>query len=41
MVNILGINPFIWNAILITFVGYIAAAPGIQLAKKLWAWVRP
>lgn len=41
IISILGIEPLIWNALFMTFILYITAAPGIQLIKKVWAWVRP
>lgn len=41
LVNILGIQPLIWNALFVTFVLYIGLAPAIQAIKKVWAWVRP
>lgn len=41
MVNLLGINPYLWNAIFLLFLAYIGAAPAINLVKKVWAWIRP
>lgn len=41
MISISGIHPFIWNALFITFVFYIGAAPAIQMLKKIWGWIRP
>jgi hypothetical protein len=41
MVNLLGISPFLWNAIFVTFVLYVSLVPGINVFKRLWAWVRP
>ena len=40
-VHLLGINPLLWNAIFITFLLYVSIAPGIQIIKKIIAWVRP
>lgn len=41
VVTLTGLNPFLWNAIFITFVLFIALAPAINAIKKIWAWVRP
>ena len=41
MVNITGINPLLWNVMLVTFTLFITLAPGINTIKKVWAWVRP
>lgn len=41
IVGLIGLNPVLWNILVITFVLYITAAPGINLLKKMWAWVRP
>lgn len=41
MVNLVGLNPILWNMFFLTFVLYITASPTVSLVKKIWAWVRP
>lgn len=41
LVYLFGINPLIWNSLIMTFLAYITFSPTIQFAKKIWAWVRP
>jgi hypothetical protein len=41
LVYLLGLSPFLWNAMFLTFILYITIAPSIQMGKKVWAWVRP
>ena len=41
LVNVLGINPAIWNVFFLTFILYVTASPAISVIKKVWAWVRP
>jgi len=40
IVNLFGINPFLWNALFLTFIAYVTFTPTIQMIKKIWAWVR-
>lgn len=41
LVNLTGLSPVIWNLFFTLFITYIALAPGINIIKKVWAWVRP
>ena len=41
MVVLSGASPILWNGIFLLFVLYISAAPGVQLVKRIWAWIRP
>lgn len=38
--TLFGISPVIWNALISVFIVNFTALPAIQLAKKVWAWVR-
>lgn len=41
VVSLFGMNPYLWNAIFVTFVTYLLAVPSINLIKKVWAFFRP
>lgn len=41
LVVLSGMSPILWNSFFLLFVLYIGSAPGIQLIKRVWAWIRP
>jgi hypothetical protein len=41
LVNLSGVQPFLWNMLIISFIMFITATPAINGLKKIWAWVRP
>ena len=41
IVNLIGVNPLLWNTVFLTFLLYITVVPAINLLKKIWAWFRP
>jgi hypothetical protein len=41
LVRLLGIMPFMWNMLIVSYVLYIGITPGVNGLKKIWAWVRP
>lgn len=41
LVNLVGLSPLLWNSLLLLFILYVSLAPVIQMAKKVWAWIRP
>lgn len=41
VVRLTGIAPAIWNTALLVFLLFFTLSPSINVAKKIWAWVRP
>lgn len=41
LVNLTGLNPLLWNLFFSVFITYMLLSPGINIIKKVWAWVRP
>lgn len=41
LVSLMGLSPFIWNALFVVFVLHLGLSPAINAIKRVWAFIRP
>jgi len=39
LVNLFGLNPLLWNSLLLVFVAYLGLIPAVNGVKKIVAWL--